>query len=86
MLRFQDFAPKQLAREGLFRSAQYETFEAAVTAAGEWATQQQVRIINVETVVLPNLWQEDGTKDPDLQSFDGHATWHQFVRVWYEAE
>lgn len=41
MLRFQDFAPKQLIREGLFRSALYETFEAAVAAAGEWATQQQ---------------------------------------------
>ena len=86
MIRFQDFAPRQLARAGIFRSAEYETFEAAVAAAGEWANQQQVRVINVETVVLPNLWREEGTEDSSVQVFDGHATWHQFVRVWYEAD
>ena len=86
MLRFQDFAPRQVARGGVFRSAEYESFESAAAAAGEWLHQQQVRVINVETVVLPNIWREEGTEDVDLRVFDGHATWHQFVRVWYDAD
>ena len=43
-------------------------------------------IVTVETVVLPNLWDEEGSEDPEITtSGDMMSTWHQFVRVWYRA-
>lgn len=59
---------------------------AAVEAAGDRVQQWQVRLINVETVVLPNIWSEEGTQDPELQIAGGYGSWNQFVRVWYEAD
>jgi hypothetical protein len=74
-----------LAEGSFFHAASYESFEAAVKAANEWINSDAVNVVNIETVVLPNIWAhtEEGTKDPELPTFEGHARWHQFVRVWY---
>jgi hypothetical protein len=65
----------------------YETLCAAIAAANEWIREHRVRVINVETVVLPNIWEEWelGTRDPAIRTF-AKPIWHQFVRVWYEEE
>src|SRR5262245_42727095 len=97
MIACRDFAPQITETQprgflGILGNVhQYESFEAAVAAANAWIQQNSIRIINVETVVLPNLWQshEEGTSDADLSvsggQYGGGATWHQFVRVWYHA-
>jgi hypothetical protein len=44
-------------------------------------------VLNVETVVLPNIWSrfEEGSRDPALGiSGDSPSHWHQFIRVWFE--
>ena len=91
MLTFKDFVPRQLKAPRLGFSAaalegEYETLDAALSAANEWRAQQQVTVVNVETVVLPNLWSswEEGSKDPVLGSPSGAPLWHQFIRIWYE--
>jgi hypothetical protein len=91
MLQFRDFVPRQLQAPhfGLTSEAlqgQYETLEAALGAANEWLGGAGVRIVNVETVVLPNLWAvwEEGSHDPVLSSPGGSARWFQFIRVWFE--
>jgi len=85
MIRFHDFAPRQLAPPGVFHDGKYDTFESAVSGANAWIREQQIKVINFETVVLPNMWEEDGTQDPEICTHPGHALWYQFVRVWYEA-
>lgn len=91
MLAFKDFVPKQLRPPhlGLSVSAiqgEYETLSAALAAANRWLEQEGARVLNVETVVLPNLganW-EEGSGDPVLGTPSGSVLWHQVIRVWYE--
>ncbi len=91
-MRFQDFAPQRSEAMTRFLglsipSAQIVgSFEECVAAARAWVEQNEVEVINVETVVLPNIYRsgEEGTSDPELRtSGDMHSRWYQFVRVWY---
>lgn len=82
MIYFEDFAP-QIIKSGFF-SRTFESFDAAVAAANEWIAHNGIDVVNIETVVLPEMWGEDGTTDTDLTtSGDMMNTWHQFIRVWY---
>ncbi len=87
VLKFRDFVPNMLTEPGLFREGDYESLDEAVTAANEWAAQTGVKLINIETVVLPNIWSrhEEGSGDVSLgTSGDSPARWHQFIRCWYK--
>jgi hypothetical protein len=85
-LAFEDFYPQQTERPGLFTGGKFESFEGAVRAANEWVDKSGIHLLNVETVVLPNMWRsgEEGTVDAQLPTH-GLAQWYQFVRVWYLA-
>jgi len=70
-----------------FGRLRYESFAAALHAANEFVSNRSVKVLNVETVVLPNVWDDDeqGTADPSNKTLaDFASTWHQFIRVWYE--
>lgn len=87
MIYFQDFAPRQVSPGGFFQSAQFELLQGAVAAANEWIQQHNARVLNVETVVLPNIYNpgEQGTVDPSLRTRgEMYSHWYQVVRVWYE--
>ncbi len=86
MIKFKDFVPEMIAQPGLFREGTYESLEIAVEAANDWIKEYDIRVINVETVVLPNIWSryEEGSADVALgTSGDSPSRWHQFIRVWY---
>lgn len=88
MIRYVDFVPRQLAASGFFKGAEYESFDAAVEAASRWLDGLKGELVQVETVVLPNIHhdREEGSGDPSLRaSGDLSSYWHQFVRVWYRA-
>jgi len=84
MIKFEDFAPR-MTKSGLF-SREFESFEAALDGANTWIENYGIDVVNIETVVLPQIWGngEEGTTDVDLR-VDGEwtTTWHQFIRVWY---
>jgi hypothetical protein len=87
MIRYRDFAPR-LIKRGLLHPDDYETFDAAVSAANEWLASTKVVIINVETVVLPNITPDrsEGTVDGRVETEEAMTSineWYQFVRVWY---
>jgi hypothetical protein len=85
MIDYKDFAPQQLEPPGLLSGGKYESFDAALAAANKWIQTKQVKVLNVETVVLPNMWREEGTTDVKLSVHgETRASWHQFIRVWYE--
>ncbi|MDP1560724.1 MAG: hypothetical protein Q8M16_04950 [Pirellulaceae bacterium] len=86
-LRYLDFVPRQVKAPGLITEGRYENFDAAVEAANRWLDEQRVQLLQLETVVLPNLWNdwEEGTKDGSIStSGDAPSRWHQFLRIWYQ--
>ena len=89
MIAFQDFIPQQLQPPGFLTAAKYEPLESAVKTANQWIHQYGVKVLNVETVVLPNMNNpgEEGTGDAQVRvSGDMASYWYQFVRVWYTQE
>lgn len=87
MLHYRDFVPRQLDPGGFLTPATFESFDAAVAAASAWLQTANVHVLNVETVVLPNVWSrfEEGTSDGSLgTSGESPSHWHQLVRVWYQ--
>lgn len=88
MILFKDFVPEQVATGKFFGSThQYEAFEDVVARANDWITTSNRNVLNVETVVLPNIHAQGGSAAPELRnSGEVLSTWHQFVRVWYYAE
>jgi len=86
MLAFKDFAPQQTSPGGFLKTAKFEPLDAAVAAANAWIDGHGIDVVNVETVVLPNVWSPHsaGTADPNQTLLSGLAeAWNQFVRVWY---
>ena len=86
MIKHQDFVPKMHVQPGIFKLGQYETFDEALAAANIWIQENNIQVINIETVVLPNIWSrwEEGSTDPALvTSGDSPSRWHQFIRCWY---
>lgn len=80
---YQDFMPGVL-RSGLF-SDTHETLASAVARANEWIRQSDFRLINVETVVLPNVREVEEASQVGLHTSGEMGTyWFQIVRVWYE--
>ena len=89
-LKFRDFVPEQLAKGNLFTPAQYETLDDVLNELDLWIeANPEVMIVNIETVVLPNIHnkREEGSEDPELVANQHDAAsirWHQFFRVWYK--
>jgi hypothetical protein len=89
MVQFRDFVPKMLAAPKLFKPGDYETLHDTLVAANQWIEEQNIRVLNIETVVLPNIWSryEEGTTDVALgTSGEMPSHWHQFIRVWYQTD
>lgn len=90
-MQFKDFAPRFRQTNATFldlkiTSPEFESFDACVDAARAWIAENNVEVISIETVVLPNIYEpsEQGTTDADLETTDEvHTHWYQFVRVWY---
>ncbi len=88
-LKFKDFVPKQVKPSAFLTPAVYASMEDTLLELDQWViAHPDYRIINIETVVLPNIHKaaEKGSTDPELkisQSDGIVARWHQFFRVWY---
>ena len=86
MLKYKDFVPKQIEAPGFLSPGEHESFEHAVRAANQWVVENDIKIIGMETVVLPNIWSrwEEGSVDASIgTSGDTPSRWHQFLRCWY---
>lgn len=82
-LKYKDFFPVVL-KSGFF-STEHEALQATVARADQWVAESGVRVINVETVVLPNIESvEDASKIGIRTSGERSSRWYQIVRVWYE--
>jgi hypothetical protein len=60
---------------------------ATIVRANQWIAESAVRVINVETVVLPNVRQVEDASEVGIRTSGGMSSyWYQVVRVWYEVE
>lgn len=87
MLRFHDFAPRLVKRAQFFKPEQLEDLDEALVDLNDWLVRTGVEVVNVETIVLPNIHSphEDGTADPSLHVSGDHGSrWYQVFRVWYK--
>lgn len=84
-LAYRDFLPEVL-KSGFF-STLYESLPAAVERANRWIAESGVHVVNVETVVLPNVKDVEDTSDAGIRtSGEMSSYWYQVVRIWYETE
>ncbi len=82
-LNYRDFFPT-LIESGFFSST-HEELPATVGRASEWIEESGVRVVNVETVVLPNVQGEEEASQAGIYtSGEMSSRWYQVVRVWYE--
>ena len=87
MINFRDFTPAMTDSGGLFKAPTIEEFHQALARANEWVAENKINVINLETVVLPNIYMpgEKGSSDTQLRtSGEMYSYWHQFIRVWYQ--
>lgn len=88
-LKFKDFAPSVTRKKAIIGSLIHTgPLRDTVKAANDWIKDADVNVINVETVVMPNMYARGaaGTKATQVNVFGGDAgggQWYQFVRVWY---
>ena len=68
MIRYQDFTPQMLTPPGFLTHATYEPLQVAVDAVNAWIKENGIHILNIETLLLPNIWSryEEGPSDPAL--------------------
>jgi len=79
---FKDFFPA-IVSKGIF-SDEYEPFSATVARASQWLVQAGVKLVNIETVVLPNVGNEQDASEAGIRtSGSASSHWYQIVRVWY---
>lgn len=86
MIKHIDFTP-QITRKGkIFKSTEIESFSSIVDAMNDWINEHQPEVVNVETVVLPNIHDsdEDGSEDTMLGTGrESSSNWYQLIRLWY---
>ena len=88
MIQHIDFAPKVTRKGGRFKATQIEDFNTLMAAMNEWIASNDCEIINVETVLLPNIYDsdEEGSEDTMLGTGrESSSHWYQLIRVWYKA-
>jgi hypothetical protein len=82
MIKYRDFAPTS-EELGLLGKPALSSLDSAVEQANQWITAFDVDVVNIETVVLPNMHDESTTDQAELE----HSTyWYQIVRVWHRDE
>ena len=83
-LQYKDFSPPAVKHK--FFSTGYESFSEVVAHANEWIQNSGVTVLNVETVVLPNLQETKDTSQANLIMRHSGSYLFQVLRVWYDSD
>lgn len=91
MIQFKDFAIKTTKPAGWLNSPEFEPLEETLLRVNNWIEENELMVLNVETIVLPNVY-DDGTKRTSSKgAYKSKETgsgspnwWYQIFRVWYQ--
>jgi len=90
MIAYQDFLPQVTQAGGVFKNAQHESFDQMIARINQWITAHCIQVLNIETIVLPNIQLAGHNSTHSTYRTSGHnlATnqWYPVVRVWYSVE
>jgi hypothetical protein len=84
ILQYKDFSPS--AVEHKVFSTEYESFSEVVALANEWIRDSGVTVLNVETVVLPNLQEAKNTAQVMKTTGQSGCYLFQVLRVWHNGD
>ena len=84
VIKYKDFSPSAIDHKVF--STTYESFSEVVAHANEWIRNSGVTVLNVETVVLPNLQQLKDTSQVFTIMKHSGSYMFQVVRVWYNGD
>lgn len=85
MIKCRDFVPEK-KKGGIFKSGSIQQFDEVLKELEAWQKAENKQIINIETVLLPNIHDadEEGSQDTELWTGGESASkWYQLFRVWY---
>jgi hypothetical protein len=85
MIKCKDFVPEIIKRGGFFTTAKAQEFQTCLDRGNQWISDENVEVVYIETVVLPNIHDEleEGSMDTNLDTHgDATSNWNQFFRVW----
>ena len=71
----------------MFKSGSIQNLDEVIQDANNWISENGVDVLNVETVVLPNIHdkEEEGSTDTELWTGgESSSQWYQLIRVWYK--
>ncbi len=80
MICFKDFFPQTIEQKGFFAEDKYENFSSLLSQVNQWLSENQVKLINIETVVLRDI------DDEKTRFLAEEPFFYQFIRVWYEVK
>ncbi|MDJ0900110.1 MAG: hypothetical protein QNJ55_15000 [Xenococcus sp. MO_188.B8] len=78
MIYFKDFFPQTIEQKGFFSEDKYEKFSSLLSHVNQWLSENKVKLINIETVVLRDI------DDEKTRFLAEEPFFYQFMRVWYE--
>ena len=81
IIQYKDLSPSAVEHKVL--STEYENFSEVVAHANEWIRNSGVTVLNVETVLLPNLREAKDTSQVMKTIGQSGCYLFQVVRVWY---
>lgn len=88
MITFKDFVPEVVKGPNIWGIREMEALEETKKKMNYWIdSERNIKIISIETVVLPNIHhpKEEGSTDPELKIRNEEAgRWYQFFRIWYK--
>jgi hypothetical protein len=84
MIAFRDFVPQPQRKRLLGMLTDYENLHELVGRVNQWVEQENIRVINVETVLLNSLPANETDESPVRMDSSGTTfSTYQIIRVWY---
>ena len=83
-LTFKDFLP-EIQKKILGIPTDYESIHEVLTRVKRWIEREQIKIINVETLLLPAMPSGNAESPPArMTGASGSMGTFQIIRVWYD--
>lgn len=86
MIAFKDFIP-QVQKRVLGLATAFESIHEVLTRANRWIELEHIHVVNIETLLLPNLPGEAEESAPARMTGASSSTsTFQIVRIWYQEQ
>lgn len=90
MIRFKDFSIKVVKKGSWLSTPEFEPLEETMLRLNSWIEENEILVLNVETLFIPNVFDGAGKRTSSKGAFkteesEGESNWwYQIYRVWYK--